>query len=159
MHYSSSDEPPTTGVKFYHITSASNYESAQVRQIENGDSLVLGTGELKRGNYITASFFPERSRKNYWAWCLRSHTGQHPFYQGDIDAGWRLANASWGRNAKLNGNDAIVDVLIFSKINDTIEMGVLDLAITKGMTEGTLAELIETSKQFPQFRFIALTLN
>jgi len=154
--YTSSDEPRTTGNKFYHFNNTTGYKTLQVYKIQDGNSTLLGKGNLENDKYATLSFYTERTNKEYWSWCIRSHVRQDPFFQDYIEDGWRLANASWNRKIKLESTEPILDVIIFCKKGEYLATTVLHKMT---VNVDSVATITDYSKKHPNYQFSVLTIK
>ena len=159
QQYGQKDDPPTTGAKFYHLIDNSSYKTSRLIQVEKGTVKKLGAYKLQPNTsgdqYASLSFFPERTVKSWWAWCERGATTQIPHYQGAIDDGWRLANASLNRRKTLVNDVEIIDVVVFTPDDQFLELSELD----KIWGCETLDELITATGSIPECRVAAITLE
>lgn len=156
--YSSEDEPHTTGCKFYHIKGNGSYKKAVISEIKGGDIKELASQDLvadsSQDDYISLSFFTERDGAEWWAWCQRGPVKQLVIHQGEIGEGWRLAQGSWNRKVTLEGDEVLIDIIIFCRAGKPFEMGIIDDIYTCR----SIQEVAAVTKMFPDCRVAVMTV-
>ena len=157
--YSSSDEPQSTGAKFYHIKDNRAYTTVRIVQIESGITKELAEytleAALRSDDYLTLSFFPELDGKSWWAWCARPAANQHVILQGPIDGDWRLANASRDRTIDLQDDRHLIDTIIFCRKGQHIE----SVDYHRIWACKSLQDLVAVTLKISGCRVVALTID
>ena len=127
--------------------------------MEGGKSTELGSYALNADpssdEYASIQFYTERSREEWWVWCLRSAANQIAVYQGPIEEGWRLYNGSRTRLKRLYSEVELIDTIIFTK-TDTY----LDEAECNRIIEcETLADLEAATASIKDCRVAVITFE
>lgn len=157
--YTSEEEPPSTGAKFYHIRKNKFYKTARVTEIENGKTKPLAsyalTADYTKDEYLTLQFYPERDGRTWCAWLWRSPASQIPFCQGAVDDGWRLYNVSWNRKITLEGKEVLIDRILYCRNGEHLKNAELDRFFDTTSKE----EIVEFTRSTPQCRVVILTFD
>ena len=157
--YTSENDPPTTGVKFYHLINRGAYQTARVIEVASGASKELARyafdEEWPHDVYLTLSFYPERGDRSWWAWCDKSGGSQVPFLQGPIDKSWELDSTSSNGKISLNGAQCLIDTVIFTALGTQLDTD----DYHQIRDSGSIQELEDLTTNLQGVRLVALVID